>query len=347
MLFHRKHSTSFNTARHDLLKRPQLARWFLLLGQLMSVGFSLKQAVGFTTRVMPKERRQFSVIADSLQAGHSFATAVKPFVGVDLQAQLLLAECHGNLGETLSEIGSYLQMQQKQRKKLMVLLQYPLMLLIMLLMMLVALKIFVFPELQSWQNNGNFEWWQLVPWKLLAVVSITILVVAVSCWLCRWKKQDANGRAQLLSRLPVLGKMFRLYYGYYLISNLAVMLTHGLSLQECCQVVMKLDRRSLLCWWGTTIARLEMNGDDLFKQLKKTSYLPRELPLFLERGLTVKQLAAELTAYHHLLFQQLLTKTEQLLVFVQPVLFIVVAVMIVGMYLSILLPIYHSLQGVY
>lgn len=318
-----------------------------LLGELMKVGFSLQQAVAFTTRVLPACRRQLLVVEQRLKSGHSFSAAVRPFVGVDLQVQLLLAERHGNLAQTLDEIGSFLTAQQRQRQKLMALLQYPLLLLLMLAGLLVALKIFVFPEIKSWQSTTGSSCWQWVPWQLIVCLLITTTGVVAICEFHRWQKADANGRAARLCRLPAVGKMFRLYYSYYLISNLAVMLNHGLSLNECCQVTKQLDQRSLLSWWGKRISQIGSNGGNILTEVQHCRYLPRELSLFFERGLPVTQLAGELSAYHELLFQQLLSTTERLLVFVQPLLFILVAVLIVGMYLSILLPIYHSLQGVY
>lgn len=313
----------------------------------MKVGFSLQQAVTFTTRVFPDSREQLLIVEKRLKSGCSFSNAVESFVSVDLKTQLLLAEQHGNLGETLDEIGRFLTVQQQQRQKLMTLLQYPLLLLIMLVGLMVALKIFVFPEIKSWQSTTTMGWWQLIPWRLIVSLLLTIMGVIVVCEVGRWRKLDANGRAGRLCHLPVVGRMFHLYYSYYLVSNLAVMLDHGLSLKECCQVAAQLDQQSLLSWWGKKISQIGSDGGNILEEVQHCCYLPRELSLFFARGLTTSQLAAELSAYHEILFQQLLSMTERLLVFVQPLLFVLVAVLIVGMYLSILLPIYHSLQGVY
>lgn len=287
------------------------------------------------------------MVENKLREGYRFASAIRPYVDVDLQAQLFLAESHGNLAQTLAELGKYLTARQKQRQKLAGLMQYPLILFGLLALLMVALQLFVFPELKNWQSTTNQHWWQLVPWKLVAMVIGTVLIVMVVCQFYRWHQKDPNGRAAYLSKLPVVGKMFRLYYSYYLVSNVAVMLAHGLSIRECCEVTTQLDRNSLLAWWGRLIAHSGTKGADLLAAMRQCPYLTRELPLFFERGLSATELADELTAYHRLLFQQLIMKTERLLVFVQPVMFLIVALMIVGMYLSILLPIYHSLQGVY
>ena len=61
----------------------------------------------------------------------------------------------------------------------------------------------------------------------------------------------------------------------------------------------------------------------------------------------IDQLGTDLMALGKIQFQRLLAQLEELLSFVQPVIFIVIAVVIVVLYLSILLPIYQSIQGVY
>lgn len=67
----------------------------------------------------------------------------------------MLAEQHGSLSITLKEIGQYLQVQKQQHRQLKTLLEYPLILLVMLGTILAALLIFVFPELQSWQQQNQ------------------------------------------------------------------------------------------------------------------------------------------------------------------------------------------------
>lgn len=240
----------------------------------------------------------------------AISTAIQPYVDVDLHAQLSLAEMHGNLVETLGKMGTYLMVRQKQRRKLIALLHYPLILFVLLTLLMVALQMFVFPELKTWQTATTQRWWQLIPWKLLVMVLVTMMIVITLCQVHRWRKDDPNGKAIRLSRLPVIGKMFRLYYSYYLVSNLAVMLAHGLSVRECCEVTTKLDRNSLLSWWGHLISDSGKNGTDLIDVIRTSFYLPRELPLFFERGLSSSELATEVTAYHKLLFQQLIMATE-------------------------------------
>jgi competence protein ComGB len=67
----------------------------------------------------------------------------------------------------------------------------------------------------------------------------------------------------------------------------------------------------------------------------------------MNKGETVEELGKQLTIFSSLIFSRLIKKIEQLLVLVQPILFGIIAVVIVMMYLSIMLPIYQSMKGIY
>lgn len=59
-----------------------------------------------------------------MSAGETFADCLKLYIGTNLYYQLLLAEQHGNLEECLQEIGKLMVLQEKQRQKLVNLIQY-------------------------------------------------------------------------------------------------------------------------------------------------------------------------------------------------------------------------------
>ncbi len=296
---------------------------------------------------MPKDRFWLKRVERALTNGDSFATAVNEMVNADLYVQLVLAEQHGQLGSTLAELGDFLLAQQRQRRKLIALLQYPILLIFLLGAMMVALGIFVYPELRTWQGNQLSSHWQIIPWQGIAAFLVGFVIIYLFAYYLRWQKKDVESRVRARCSWPVVGKMYRQYYGYYLVSTMAMLLGHGLSLRECCQVATSFNNNSLLCWWGQRLSSINEGGRSMVKLVDNCPYLPAELTIFLQQGLTQERLADELAVFGHLLFQRLLETIERLLVFVQPLMFLIVAIMIIGMYMSILLPIYHSLQGVY
>lgn len=71
------------------------------------------------------------------------------------------------------------------------------------------------------------------------------------------------------------------------------------------------------------------------------------MKLFLNKGETLENISNELAVYSEVSYRKLLKLIDKLIELVQPILFIVIAIIIVGTYLTILLPIYKTLGGLY
>ena len=259
----------------------------------------------------------------------------------------MLAEQHGSLSITLKEIGQYLQVQKQQHRQLKTLLEYPLILLVMLGTILAALLIFVFPELQSWQQQNQLPIGEQWPIGETLIITGGVFFSYGELVAIHWRHMSTLKKVRHQCRWPLFGKIFREYYGYYLTSNLAILLQHGFSLREICQLTNSFDDDSLLHQVGRAAFELSSQGRQLTDLILKAPFLPDELAIFINRGLTNEQLGQELTLFSKLKFKKFRQSTMHILVLVQPALFILIAAGIFLMYLSILLPIYHSLQEVY
>lgn len=325
------------------------AKWFLLVGDLLKVGFSLQRALAFTMAVMKKERPVLTVVNQRLMAGESFADSVRPFVKTDLYYQLRLAEEHGELENTLGDVGRLLVAKQQQQQKLQRLLQYPLLLLFLLGMLIVGLGTYVFPELESWQVPGHTSLLSglRVGLRIGGGLGTLLVFLLVIVTIIRWRRFSPDQRVSWLCGLPVIGKCYRSYYGYYVTSTVAILLQCGMSLKEILRVVNHFSPNSLLFCLGEAAQKQVSRGGDLNDLIEQQRFLPKELGILINKGTTVRELGTDLSMLAKMCFDRLLRQLEELLTFVQPIIFIVIAVVIVVLYLSILLPIYQSIQGVY
>ena len=111
-LFRRPWQKSIKTAK---LSKKQQVRFFLLLVDLLTGGFSLREALQFMTTVMPESKLILVEVSRSVQEGKCLADSLKQYLKSDLYYQLLLAEQHGNLITTLTEVGRLMQAQERQR----------------------------------------------------------------------------------------------------------------------------------------------------------------------------------------------------------------------------------------
>lgn len=322
----------------------QLAQWFGLLVDMLTVGFPLRRALTFTRLIMPKQAPVIDHVQEQLARGGDFASAVRPWLPADLYYQLQLAEHHGQLVAALTEMSSYLKLRDQEHQKLRALLQYPLLLVALLGGLAALLRVYVYPELSTWQI------WQLPAWvAMIKQVLIGGSAAAVTFGLLRylaWRRQPRLAQANYLCRLPLIGRLMKLYFSYYLTSNLAIMIQRGLALREICRLLEQYEPASLLYQLGVELQRQGTSGASLAAVIKRHPCLPDELTSFLGRGLTTERLGDELGVFARLQFTRLTRQTEGLIVMVQPVLFLLIALGILGMYLSLLLPIYQSMTVV-
>lgn len=312
---------------------------------MLTVGFSLQHALRFTKTVMPELQPLLCEIDQQLAAGEMLATGLKKYVSQDIYYQLRLAEQHGALAQTLNELGTLRMTEVRQRRKLRGLLQYPLLLLGLLAMVVSGLVIFVYPELNSWQTQPTGRGWSILAINLTSYLLTSLPIIGGLQWY-RWRHLSACQRIIRRCHLPVVGSSYRLYYGYYLTTNLAGMLRHGLSLKEIIRVTSQYGTDSLLYQFSAIIRQLVAEGKQVDQVIIHYPFIPNELVVFINKGVTRKELGDELAVFAQLQFKRLVHSIEHLLIWVQPVVFVLIAVVIVGLYLSILLPIYHSLQGV-
>lgn len=326
-------------------KKKDQVQWLLLLADLLKSGFSLQHAITFSETIFPKYQSLFSQINISLKEGEIFAECIRPYINSNHYYQFLIAEQHGNLYECLQTVGKLMETQEKQRQRLGTLLQYPLILIGLLLLILIGLKIFVFPEITQWNNGslGTPIFQRLVP--VLACISGGAMAYSIQI-LIIWRRLDSLAKVNTLSRLPIVGKCYQLYYGYYVVANLSMMISHGLSLKEICSLTRTFPSHSFLYLLGEEVYEKVQNGEPLDSVFKKLKFLPQELLLTSQKGSTLNKLGDDLSALANILFVRLITKIERLLGLVQPIIFGIIAIVIIALYLSLLLPIYFSMQGV-
>ncbi|MFZ2353164.1 competence type IV pilus assembly protein ComGB [Paucilactobacillus nenjiangensis] len=334
-------------SKRDKLSTNEQSKMFVLISDLLKVGFSLQQAITFLQTLLPKHENILQQVDEGLSQGQLFAQSLRPFISKDIYYQLVIAEKHGDLQDCIERLGQYLAVRVKQKNTLKGLLQYPIILLSMLGVLLIALKIFVFPELETWQNQDQ----AVTPTKHLYVVGFALcgvfaLAVAIQLW-HKWRQQTTNQKIQLMCRLPIIGESYRLYYAYYLVTNFSLLLSNGMGMKSICQMFASFDEESLLHQLGISLNQILAEGNKPELLLKEYSYLPMELIIFVNKGETPKELGKQLEAFSNVLFKRLTSSIEKLLTMIQPLLFGVIAVVIVLLYLSIMLPIYHSMKGIY
>lgn len=325
----------------------QQALLFNLIADFLSVGFSLQKIIPLLATYQPAFSPLSGELETVLASGGLFSAALRPYIGVNAYYQILIAEKHGQLELSLRQLGRFQSLRAQQRKRLHGLLTYPLCLLVLLGLIIYSVNHFLMPHLNDLSPHPPFILsfiQNYLPWILIGFsIIMALYLLKVYVW---WTKQGQLTKHHWYSYLPVFGKLYRQYSSYYLSYNLGILLQSGLEINQICLYLSQFESQTLLYQLGHSLQAHLTDGKELDQFIGRYHFIPQELIIFCHKGGTLNALAAELLIYSELSFTRLEQLVTRLVNLIQPLLFLIIAVIIIVVYLSIFGPIYQQIGGV-
>ncbi|GAB6092365.1 secretion protein F [Furfurilactobacillus curtus] len=336
-----KHFEQVDQKKISRLHTAQAAQFFSLMADVLAVGFSLREGLNFARIMLPRLGKQLTWLQKRLSSGEAFAAAIKPLVDVDVYYQIKIAEENGALTEVMTNLGNYLALRSQQQQKIRLALRYPLFILLGLGILLIGVKEALLPELQALnpQLVLRSPWMMPMLWLLIALI---IGLILVSVWVLR---QPRLRRLEIGAHVPVIGPVLQLYWHYYLSMNLGLLMGSGLQTRDVLQLLLSYQQQSVLQQLAAKLDKHLRTGAELNRFVDQHHFLPNSFKIFFSKGLTSAQLAKDLQADAMLTYQRLFRKIESMIGLIQPILFAVIGLAIVGLYLSLLLPMYQTIGG--
>lgn len=343
-----------NTKFHKAKQNNIQASFLLKLSKLTSEGFVLKEALQFLATIMPKEKIWIKTIVTGLEGGQRFDEMLKK-VGFPerITAQVYLSLIHGRFAEALQSSGNYLSEKSRQEKQLSKLLQYPVLLLGFMSGVVLAIRMILLPNLLSLgigdtKNNSIITFLavsfvQYFPYLLgFCVLSLGSMGLI---YYYRLHQQSAIRKAVTLTSFPYFGKMMRFYYTSYFSYEWSQLFKSGLQLNEMIQLMQTNSTTKLMQEVALGIEKSLMEGKNFKQSMEEFPFFTDELGLIVLHGEATSQLGSELAVYSEDCKQQLTEKIEKNLSYIQPVMFILIALIILCVYLALLLPMYSLFEG--
>lgn len=322
------------------LKSHQQAEYLLTISKLLKNGFSLSQAIN-CLRLLESDSHIFERINSDLEKGKLISQAL-----VHLQLptvifnQLVIAQEHGKIVLALEQTGILLKGQAKQKNKLKELLAYPCFILMFLIIMIVGMKIYIVPQLSISGSGQSIDLFL----KLLLIIFFLIVVGVVGIIFLVNKKLEYQ-RSLFLVKLPIIGKVYLAFYQYLILQGLGMQLASGMNLFDICESNNRFQKYSIQAYLSKKIYDGVINGESLIDLIDSESLLPDQLKVILQAGESGPRLAQDLLLMSELKFEETQQGLKKILNLVQPLLFGIIAIVIVVTYLIVLLPIYGMMKG--
>ncbi len=264
---------------------------------------------------------------------------------------LKIAVQHGNLTHGLKQCCQLLQQRIKFVAKLKKLSRYPLFLFLFFFIILYFMKTSIFPSFTQLIGSHNdttsvFHTAEIVINTIFYGTIIFVIVgisIVISSVLFK-NELKIETKINFLLRIPIYNRYKRMQTTYLLATHLASLFQSGLTLRDSLQVIKSEQQKSIINYYGTMISDHLAQGYSYATILPQCQLLEDQLTKIMIKDRNQTQLENELTLYADHLMMQMEGYLKKWISFLQPILLCILALFIVFVYLSLMLPMFDYIQ---
>lgn len=312
-----------------------------LLGKLLDNGFSLSNSIHCLKIKYTKLKPTFMKIEQGLASGQKLSTNLKLLQLSDMTiAQLELAEQNGLLKKVILQVGKLMAIKNKQSREIKLLMVYPIFIFAFLLIIIGFIKVFFTFDYQKTQMS---IWLEMSDWLIVALVGGGIIFVLIQ--IINIKKASEYDAVLKKIRLPIFGTVFRNYYEYNLLFSIGMMIKSGMKVSDICEMEFKKD--SAYFQIQNSLNTLLKEGQSISTFIEQNKLIPNELDILTDSGLNYLDLGSEILALAQIKYDETLEKSKKIITKIQPIVFGIIAILILNTYLKILVPVYGMMEGMY
>lgn len=267
---------------------------------------------------------------------------------------LLVANSVEDTVNSLKSIEKYIEMEADAKKKLKEAVVYPAALFVMLLGVLFLFRKYLQPNLQQLisgysrsSKNSSFEIFQVFLYIPDVVFSsFVVLIALLIIVLFVMSKLSVEKKITIILKLPIIKTIFIALWSRSFSLLLGTLLMSGNSVKESFRVMTTFEEQPFIAYIATNVHDALLNGMSLHIAVKLNGYLSTTLSDTLSYGEKNGYVEKELVLYSKRLTEKMDEKIKKYIALVQPILFTIIAVTILGTYLSMLLPMYRIIDTI-
>ncbi|WP_066192998.1 type II secretion system F family protein [Gracilibacillus timonensis] len=340
-IFRRHHDLSLHD-QHYILHRFQ---------QLFTTGYSLNDALD----VLMWDKR-YTAIASSMQAslqkGHTFIESLQAVhFNKDVIHFLTIAIQHDHLARGLAQCCKLLQQRKDFLLKLKKLSRYPLFLFSFFILILYVMKTSIFPAFSQLMGTSSDIQFVFTTAKVVInflfygviIMVLTISILLLSGYSLR-RVISVEQKLVLFDKIPIYKPYKQMNITYLFVSHLSSLLTSGLMINECLQIMKAEENGDIIHYYAAMISDHLAQGYSYTSILPQCRLLTTQLGEIMSKDRNQQQLEKDLSFYADHLITSLEDYLKKWMSFLQPFLLSILALFIVFVYLALMLPMFDYMN---
>ena len=319
------------------------------LYELIDHGYMLEDSLEFLLIQYEVADDEIKKIKEKLSNGSKLSD-ILGYLGYSqlIVSKIKFAEDYGRIEDMLVEVETYLKLKKIQQEKVIKTLRYPLFLTLTLICLIMVFNALVIPQFENIYTSSNIKMdlqtiiliksLYYIP-KIISIIFLLILIcIGYTFYTIKYKP---NLFLKSLLYIPKVRNYSKLYFSYRFSMELSLFLMSGFSLKTALEVMVEEDYDYYLTLFSKDILNELDQGIGFEDAIGKIKYFDKSMRKFVSHGKNNGLIDKELKLFSELMLDTFLTSLDKNLKKLQPILFGILAVVIVGLYMVILLPIFN------
>ena len=319
------------------------------LYELINHGYMLEDSLEFLLIQYEVADDEIKKIKEKLSNGSKLSD-ILGYLGYSqlIVSKIKFAEDYGRIEDMLLEVETYLKIKKIQQEKAIKTLRYPLFLTLSLICLIMVFNALVIPQFENIYTSSNIKMdlqtiiliksLYYIP-KIISIIFLLILIcIGYTFYTIKYKP---NLFLKSLLYIPKVRNYSKLYFSYRFSMELSLFLMSGFSLKTALEVMVEEDYDYYLTLFSKDILNELDQGIGFEDAIGKIKYFDKSMRKFVSHGKNNGLIDKELKLFSELMLDTFLTSLDKNLKKLQPILFGILAVVIVGLYMVILLPIFN------
>ena len=319
------------------------------LSELIEHGYMLEDSIEFLLFQYDVSLEKIDSLKLELSHGKKLSDLLR-YLGYStfVTSKMKFAEDYGSIEDMLLEIENYLRIKKEQKEKVIKTLRYPLILTIALITLIMVFNLLVIPQFENIYTSSSIKMdiqtiilikmIYLTP-KIISIIVILSIIVLV--YMIYIKKYRKNIFLNTLMYIPKIRVYARLYYSYKFTLELSLFLMSGFSLKTALEVIIEENYDYYLTYFSKKIMRDLDKGLSFEEAIASIKFFDKSVEKFVIHGINNGLIDRELKLFSELMLDTFLTSLDKMLRKFQPVLFAILAFVIIGLYMVILMPLFN------
>src|SRR5690625_3184390 len=268
-------------------------------------------------------------------------------------AYLYFVRFNNDLTSSLEKAMQMFEQRVENRKKFTRLLRYPLVLSFMFIILLFFLKRNILPsfvELFQYSNDSSSTVLYSIIFidiaTTISLIGLFITLVGFIGWKYYRQKLPIEDQLLLYQKIPIYRFYVRMQTSYYFATHISMFLQTGMSMNKILDQMSKQKKLPIIAYY-TQLMQLQLqNGFQLGPLLMNFPFIEQQIAYIFDHNQNNDTLEQDLRTYADYITENMEGKTTKIIMLIQPIFFIILAIFIIFVYMTLMWPMFQLIQSV-